>query len=105
MFNICRNNIRELIPVVSTIAILFLSGLSVVNAPSNVNALDLSNFEVADNLGQSLHCVIVVVGCNGTGSVGSSGDTIIGSNNGNNNTSNENEPAAGSDTDSQAPEL
>ncbi|MDR4491949.1 MAG: hypothetical protein R2685_13785 [Candidatus Nitrosocosmicus sp.] len=38
----------------------------------------------ADDIGQSLKCVIVVVGCDGTGSVGSSGDTIIGSNNGNN---------------------
>ena len=105
MYKVCRNNIRKSIPVISTIAILFLSNLSIANVPSNVNALDLSNVEVADKLGQSLHCVIVVVGCNGTGSVGSSGDTIIGSYNGNNNTNNENDPVTGSDTDSQAPEL
>jgi hypothetical protein len=35
--------------------------------------------------------VIVVVGCDGTGSVGSRGDTIIGSNNGNNDTNNNGE--------------
>jgi len=60
---------------------------------TNVNALDFSNIDVVDNVGQSVECVIVVVGCNGTGSVGSRGDTIIGSNNGNNNTnSNGQEP-------------
>jgi hypothetical protein len=70
-----------------------------------VNALDLSNFEVADNLGQRLYCVIVIVGCNGTGSGGSSGDTIIGSNNGNNNMNSGNDRVTGPDTDSQAPEV
>lgn len=52
---------------------------------SNAIALDLDNFSI-DDLGQSTQCVIVVVGCDGTGSVGSSGDTIIGCNNGNGNT-------------------
>jgi len=75
-----------------------------MNAPPEVNAMDLSNFEMADNMGQSLHCVIVVVGCNGTGSVGSSGDTIIGSNNDNNNMNSGTELVTGSNTDSQAPE-
>ena len=45
------------------------------------NALDLPSLTSADDVGQSLECVIVVVGCDGTGSVGSSGDTTIGSNN------------------------
>jgi len=57
----------------------------------NVNALDLDSLTSADDFGQSVECVIVVVGCDGTGSVGSSGDTIIGSNNGNNN--NQNNPS------------
>lgn len=62
-----------------------------VNANSiNVNALDSSDFELPD-LGQNLNCVIVVVGCDGTGSVDSSGNTIIGSNNGNNNNTNPNQ--------------
>jgi hypothetical protein len=49
----------------------------------NAYASILSNIQNADDIGQSLECVIIVVGCDGTGSVGSSGDTIIGSNNGN----------------------
>ncbi len=70
-----------------------------------MNALDLSNFEVAGNLVQSLYCVIVIVGFNGTGSGGVSGDIIIESNNGNNNTNSGNDPVTGPDTDSQAPEV
>lgn len=103
MNKVSRNNIKKSIPVVSTIVILFLSALSVMNSPSNVNALDLSSLDVADNLGQSLHCVIVVVGCDGTGSVGSSGDTIIGSNNGNNDTNTTDEGSV-PEIDSQDPE-
>lgn len=64
-----------------------ITGISI----TNVSALDLSNLNEVDDLGQSVECVIVVVGCDGTGSVGSSGDTIIGSNNGNNDTNNNGE--------------
>lgn len=53
-----------------------------------VNALDLTNFDVIDDIGQSAECVIVVVGCDGTGSVGSSGDVIIGSGNDDDNNTN-----------------
>jgi hypothetical protein len=52
---------------------------------TNVNALDLSEFGIGDKFGQDVNCVIVVVGCDGTGSVGSSGDTAIGSSNDNGN--------------------
>jgi len=43
----------------------------------------MSEIPNIDDIGQSAECVIVLVGCDGTGSVGSSGDTIIGSFNGN----------------------
>jgi len=49
----------------------------------NAYATIMSEIPNIDDIGQSAECVIVVVGCDGTGSVGSSGDTIIGSNNGN----------------------
>ncbi|WP_148685841.1 hypothetical protein [Candidatus Nitrosocosmicus hydrocola] len=70
---------------ISLVATLLLTTMSLTNI-SNVNAdaLDLlNNLGGIDDIGQSAECVIVVVGCDGTGSVGSSGDTIIGSNNGN----------------------
>lgn len=60
-----------------------------INLNANMNSKMMAYATIMDSLqhdgfGQSLDCVIVVVGCDGTGSVGSSGDTIIGSNNGNN---------------------
>jgi hypothetical protein len=73
--------------VVAIFATLMISAMNVKVNSLNANALDMSEFDLPDG-GQSLECVIVVVGCGGTGSVDSSGDTIIGSNNGddNNNT-------------------
>lgn len=55
------------------------------NMNSNMNAYAsiFSDIKNADDIGQSLECVIVVVGCDGNGSVGSSGDVNVGSNNGN----------------------
>lgn len=47
------------------------------------NAMDMPEFNLP-GVSQNLECVIVVVGCDGTGSVGSNGDTIIGSINENN---------------------
>lgn len=73
--------------VVAALAAVLMMALNIqVSANSNMMAYAtiLGNLESADDVGQSLECVIVVVGCDGTGSVGSSGDTIIGSNNGNN---------------------
>ena len=61
--------------------ILLVSSASITNA----YALDLSRFGIGNDFGQSVECVIVVVGCDVTGSIGSSGDTIIESNNGNRN--------------------
>lgn len=61
--------------------VMFLSISSV--GLTNVNALDLSNYGLDNNVEQDTDCVIVVVGCDGTGSVGSSGETVIGSGNGN----------------------
>jgi len=52
----------------------------------NAHASIFENIQNADDIGQSLECVIVVVGCDGTGSVGSSGDVIIGSGNDDNST-------------------
>ena len=77
--------------VAAIAAILMMSINLNANMNSNMNAYAtiLSDIQGADDIGQSVECVIVVVGCDGTGSVGSSGDTIIGSFNGNddNNTS------------------
>lgn len=50
----------------------------------NANAFELDSLTNADDIGQSVECVIVVVGCVGTGSIGTSGETIIGSCNGGN---------------------
>lgn len=70
-------------------AALFMMAFNVnANMNSNINAYAsiFSDIRNADDIGQSLECVIVVVGCDGTGSVGSSGDVNVGSNNGNNDT-------------------
>ncbi len=50
-----------------------------MNTGMNAYASILSDIQNVDDVGQSLECVIVVVGCDGTGSVGSSGDVIVGS--------------------------
>lgn len=76
---------RKVLVVVALAAVLMMALNVQTNMNSNMMAYAtiLGNLESADDVGQSLECVIVVVGCDGTGSVGSSGDTIIGSNNGN----------------------
>ena len=57
-----------------------------MNTSMDAYASIFSDIQNVDDVGQSLECVIVVVGCDGTGSVGSSGDVIIGSGNDDNNT-------------------
>ncbi len=57
---------------------------SKMNSSMNAYASIFENIKNADDIGQSLECVIVVVGCDGTGSVGSSGDVNVGKNNGDN---------------------
>lgn len=69
---------------VTLFATLMMSSLYVNGNSMNVNGLNMSEFDLPD-VGQNVKCVIVVVGCDGTGSVDSSGDTIIGSNNNNGN--------------------
>jgi len=81
---------------VAGVAAILMMSFS-LNSNPNAYATIISDMPNVDDIGQSLECVIVVVGCDGTGSVGSSGDTIIGSNNGNNNNNtsgggNNNEP-------------
>lgn len=91
MYNLSRDNVKESAKVIFKISatlVFFIGSLSITNITSNANAFDLISLGVSDNLGQSVKCVIVVIGCDGTGSVGSSGDTIIGSNNSNNNNNN-----------------
>ncbi len=72
--------------VVSLATVLMMSFNLNTNMNSNMNAYAsiFQNIRNVDDVGQSLECVIVVVACEGTGSVGSSGDTIIGIFNGNN---------------------
>ncbi len=50
-----------------------------VNSNMNASASIFSDIQNADDIGQSLECVIVVVGCDAVGSVGSSGDVIVNS--------------------------
>lgn len=57
-----------------------------MNSSMNAYASIFENIRNADDVGQSLECVIVVVGCDGTGSVGSSGDVNVGSDNNDTNT-------------------
>jgi hypothetical protein len=49
-----------------------------LNSNMNAHASIFENIQNVDDVGQSLECVIVVVGCDGQGSVGSSGDVNIG---------------------------
>jgi hypothetical protein len=57
-----------------------------VNSNMSAYASIFENIQNADDVGQSLECVIIVVGCEAVGSVGSSGDVIVGSGNDDNNT-------------------
>ena len=71
-----KKSIKSLLTI-SAIATLLIASLSLT---SNTNAYasifkDILN---VDDVGQSLECVIVVVGCEAQGSVGSSGDVNIG---------------------------
>ena len=62
-------------------AALFMTAFGVnANMNSNMNAYAsiFSDIQNVDDVGQSLECVIVVVGCDAQGSVGSSGDVNIG---------------------------
>jgi len=80
----------KMVFAVTLIAALLVMTMNISPNIMNANALDLDfdSLTSADDIGQSAECVIVVVGCDGTGSVGSSGDTIIGSCNGGGNDSN-----------------
>ena len=49
-----------------------------LNTNMNAHASIFENIQNVDDVGQSLECVIVVVGCDAQGSVGSSGDVNIG---------------------------
>ena len=49
-----------------------------MNSNMQAYASIFENIQNADDIGQSLECVIVVVGCDAQGSVGSSGDVNIG---------------------------
>jgi hypothetical protein len=49
-----------------------------LNSNMNAHASIFENIQNVDDVGQSLECVIVVVGCDAQGSVGSSGDVNIG---------------------------
>ena len=49
-----------------------------MNSNMNAHASIFENIQNVDDVGQSLECVIVVVGCDAQGSVGSSGDVNIG---------------------------
>ena len=77
------NSSNKLAVMVVAIASVLLAGMGMNSATYALIRGDEFPVINADDVGQSLECVIVVVGCDGTGSVGSSGDTIIGSNNGN----------------------
>ena len=66
--------------VIAFASLLMMSFNLQTNMNSNMNAYAsiLSNIQNADDIGQSLECVIIVVGCDAQGSVGSSGDVNIG---------------------------
>jgi hypothetical protein len=76
----------KMVFAVTLIAALLVMTMNLTPSILKANALDLDldSLTNVDDIGQSAECVIVVVGCDGTGSVGSSGDTIIGSCNGGN---------------------
>lgn len=77
-----QSNARtKIIAIVAVIASVILTSMG-MNFVAYGTIYDSFGINI-DDIGQSAEYVIVVIGCDGTGSVGSSGDTIIGSNNGN----------------------
>ena len=76
---------------ISAIATLVIAVMT-MTAATNAYASIFEDIRNVDDVGQSLECVIVVVGCDGQGSVGSSGDVIIGSGNDDDDTNGEEPP-------------
>src|SRR5215210_8373193 len=66
--------------VIAFASLLMMSFNLQTNMNSNMNAYAsiFENIQNADDIGQSLECAIIVVGCDAQGSVGSSGDVNIG---------------------------
>ncbi len=69
---------------VATIVSLLMINMDVNVNSWNTNAFDQKKFSYEDDIGQSIECVKVVVGCDGQGTIGSSRDVIIGSSDDNN---------------------
>jgi len=74
--NSTKKSLKSLLTI-SAIATLLIASLS-LTSNTNAYASIFSDIQNVDDVGQSLECVIVVVGCDAQGSVGSSGDVNIG---------------------------
>lgn len=85
-----KNSLKTILSVsgIATLLVAVMTIASTTNAYASIFE-DITN---VDDVGQSLECVIVVVGCDGQGSVGSSGDVVIGSGNDDDNTNGEEPP-------------
>lgn len=68
---------------VAAIASLLIINMNIDVNFWNANAFDQKKLGVKDDIGHSVECVKVVVGCGGQGTIGSSRDVNIGSGNGN----------------------
>jgi len=64
----------KIVFTVTVIAALLVMTINLSPNILNAHASIFENIQNADDIGQSVECVIVVVGCDGQGSVGSSGD-------------------------------
>jgi hypothetical protein len=74
----------KMVLTVAAIASLLMIAMNVNTW--NANAIDLKSLENDDDIGPSVECVKVVLGCNGQGSVGSDRDVNVGSGDDDNNT-------------------
>ena len=76
--NTSKGKVYLTVVAIASLLVMAFNVNANMNSSMSAYASIFENIQNVDDVGQSLECVIVVVGCDGQGSVGSSGDVNIG---------------------------